>query len=89
MIDEERPPPIDEKYRITLRVVVVVLAYATYLLIEEDRFASGVFLGLGLLILGWSVIDRLTMWRRTRSSLMLAGGGILGMGLIALGLFRL
>ena len=83
---EDRKPPVDERYRMFLRIVVVVLGYGLYLLLERDRLAAGVFAGVGVIALGWAIVDRLTRWRRDRSEMMLVGTMLLGIGLIAIGL---
>lgn len=83
---EDRKPPVDERYRMFLRIVVVVLAYGLYFLLQRDKLAAGVFAGFGVIALGWSVVDRLTLWRRDRSEMMSVAGTLLGIGLLAIGL---
>jgi hypothetical protein len=85
--EEERPPPIDERYRMFLRIVVVVVAYGIYLLVQRERLAAGVFVGFGLIALGFATVDRYTRWRRDRSEMMLVGTTLLGLGLLAIGAF--
>ena len=84
---QDRPPPIDERYRMFLRIVVVVVAYGVYLLVQSERLAAGVLVGAGVIALGFSTIDRLTRWRRDRSEMMLVGTTLLGFGLTGVGLF--
>ena len=83
---EDRPPPIAERYRMFLRIIVVVLGYGLYLLLQREELGAGVFAGAGAIALGWSIVDRLTRWRRDLSSLMLVGTTLLGIGLLAIGL---
>lgn len=85
--EPNRPPPVDERYRMFLRIVVVVVAYATYYLVQRDKLVPGVFVGFGVIAIGFSTVDRLTLWRRDRSEMMLVGATLLGVGLLAIGLF--
>lgn len=85
--EPNRPPPIDERYRMFLRIVVVVLGYGAYLLVQRERLGAGVLVGAGTIALGFSIVDRLTRWRRDRSEMMLVGTTLLGIGLLAIGLF--
>jgi hypothetical protein len=85
--EPNRPPPIDERYRMFLRIVVVVLAYGAYFVVQRDELVPGVLVGAGVIMLGFSTVDRLTLWRRDRSEMMLVGGTLLGLGLLAIGLF--
>jgi hypothetical protein len=83
--EPNRPPPIDERYRMFLRILVVVLAYGAYLIVEREKLVAGVLVGAGVLALGFSTVDRLTRWRRDVSEMMLVGTTVLGVGLVALG----
>ena len=85
--EHERPPRIDERYRMFLRIVVVVLGYGAYLLVQREELVPGVIVGAGVIALGFSIVDRLTLWRRDRSELILVGTTLLGLGLLAVGLF--
>ena len=85
--EPNRPPPIDERYRMFLRIVVVVIAYGAYFLVQRDKLVPGVLVGAGVIALGFSTVDRLTRWRRDRSEMMLVGTTLLGLGLLAVGLF--
>jgi hypothetical protein len=82
---EDRKPPVDERYRMFLRIVAVVLGYGLYLLLQRDELAAGVLAGSGVIALGWSVVDRLTLWRRDRSEMMSVATTLLGGGLVAIG----
>lgn len=84
---EDRRPPIDERYRMFLRIVAVVVAYGVYLLVQRERLAAGVLVGFGLVALGFSTVDRLTLWRRERNEMMLVGTTLLGLGLLGVGVF--
>lgn len=83
---EDRKPPLDERYRMFLRIVVVVLGYGLYILLQREELAAGVLAGFGVIALGWAVVDRLTLWRRDRSEMMSVATTLLGIGLIAIGL---
>lgn len=48
---------------------------------------AGGFVGFGVMITAWVVIDRLTLWRRDRVALLDAGFTILGLVLIAVGAY--
>ena len=85
--EPNRPPPIDERYRMFLRILVVVLAYGAYYVVQRERLVPGVLVGVGVIALGFSIVDRLTLWRRDRSEMMLVGATLLGLGLVAIGLF--
>lgn len=89
MPSDERPPPIPERFRTPARIVALVVAYLIYRGIEDDRFAAGVFLGLGAWALSWTAIDSLTLRASRRLRLLQAGTTILGLGLVGLGLLRL
>lgn len=84
---EEGPPPIDPKQRIPLRMIAVIVCYALYFYLSRERTAPAAFVGLGALLVSWSLIDRGTLRRRERSGLMQVGQMLLGAGLLALGLF--
>lgn len=84
---EEGPPPIDNKYRIPMRVVAILVCYGIYFFLSKERTAPAVFIGLGSLLVSLALIDRWTVWRRDRSGLMQVGQTVLGIGLLALGLF--
>lgn len=87
MHGKEAPPPIEPKYRIPLRVAAIAACYAIYFFLSRDRTGPAVFIGLGSLLISFSLIDRWTLWRRDRSGLMQVGQTVLGLGLLALGLF--
>jgi fructose-specific phosphotransferase system IIC component len=85
--EPNRPPPIDERYRMFLRILVVVAAYGAYLVVQRENLVPGILVGAGAIALGFSVVDRLTLWRRDRSEMVLVGATFLGLGLLAIGLF--
>ncbi len=84
---EQRKPPIDERYRMFLRIVVVVIGFGAYLFMQRKELPAGVTLGAGVVSLGWALVDRYTLWRRDRSEMLLVGQVLLGAGLVAIGLF--
>ena len=87
MHGEEGPPPIEPKHRIPLRMIAVIACYALYFYLSQDRKPPAAFVGLGALLVSWSLIDRWTLWRRDRSGLMQVGQTLLGVGLVGLGIF--
>lgn len=89
MHGEEGPPPIDQKHRMTLRVVAILACYTLYWFLSRDEVLPGAFVGVGLLLIVFALIDRWTLWRRDRSGLMQVGKTVLGTGLLLLGLFLL
>ena len=84
---EQRKPPIDQRYRMFLRIVVVVIGFGAYLFVQRDALPAGVLVGVGAVALGWALVDRYTLWRREQSEMLLVGQVILGAGLLAIGLF--
>lgn len=80
------PPPIDPKYAIYARVAIVAIAYLAYRTVESKHLAAGIFLGVGVLLVGYAVVTRLTTWAKDRSEMMQMGQTILGLGLVALGI---
>lgn len=87
MHGEEGPPPIEPKHRIPLRMIAVIACYALYFYLSQDRRPPAAFIGVGALLISWSLIDRWTLWRRDRSGLLQVGQTILGVGLLGLGIF--
>lgn len=85
--EPNRPPRIDERYRMFLRIAVVVVGYGAYLLVQRERLVPGVLVGAGVIALGFSTVDRLTRWSHDRSEMMLVATTLLGAGLLAVGLF--
>ena len=85
MHGKEGPPPIEERYRIPLRVVAIFAAYALYFFLGDVDTMGSIFVGLGTLLVGFSLVDRWTLRRTERSGLMQVGMTILGLGLLGLG----
>lgn len=83
----DRPPPLEDRHRMVLRVLVVAVSYLVGLLLSPDRTVPRLLIWAGLVLLGWLVVDRLTKWARERSGLMIAGATILGLGLGGVGLY--
>lgn len=86
MHGKEAPPPIEERYRIPLRVAVIIGAYALYFFLGDTDTMGSIFVGLGTLLLGLALVDRWTLRRDKRSGLLQVGMTILGLGLLGLGL---
>lgn len=86
MHGKEGPPPIEERHRIPLRVAVIFGAYALYFFLGDVNTMGAIFLGVGTLLVGLSLVDRWTLRRTERSGLMQVGMTILGLGLIGLGI---
>lgn len=86
MHGKEAPPPIEERYRIPLRVVVIVGAYALYFFLGDTDTMGAIFAGLGTLLIGLALVDRWTLRRDKRSGLLQVGMTILGLGLLGLGI---
>lgn len=84
--EPNRPPRIDERYRMFLRIVVVLLGYGAYLLLEREKLMPAVFVGAGVVAFGFATVDRLTRWSHDRSEMMLVATTVLGLGLVAIGL---
>ena len=84
---QESPPPVDEKFRMILRIVVVAGGYLTGFLLAPDRVVARLMIWAGIVLLGWLAVDRLTKWARERSGMMIAGTTILGLGLGGIGLY--
>ena len=68
-------------------LIAVIACYALYFYLSDERKPPAAFIGVGALLISWSLIDRWTLWRRDRSGLMQVGQTILGIGLLALGIF--
>jgi hypothetical protein len=81
------PPPVDDRFRMVLRVVVVGAGYLVGWLLAPDRLVARYMIWAGIVLLGWLAVDRLTKWARERSGMMVAGTAILGLGLGGLGLY--
>jgi hypothetical protein len=86
---EATPPRIDPKRALGLRVGVLALAYGAYRLVEPERFSAGIFVGVGVLLIGYALVTYLTTRRDERSGMLQAGQTILGFGLVGLGLVQL
>ena len=84
---QEQPPPFKEKLRMPLRIAVVVGSYLLLHVLVPDKTIARVTLWAGIVILGWLLVDRATMWARERSGMLVAGSTILGLGLAGIGLY--
>lgn len=83
----DQPPPLNERLRMPLRVGVVIAAYVGGRLLAPDRTVARLMLWAGFVILGWLIVDRITMWARERSGMLVAGATIMGLGLGGIGLY--
>jgi hypothetical protein len=81
------PPPVDDKFRMILRMLVVALGYLIPFLLIQDRLVARLLIWAGVVLLGWLLVDRATKWSRERSGMMIAGTVILGLGLGGVGLY--
>ena len=86
-MSRESPPPVDDRFRMVLRVAVVAVSYLVGWQLARDRIAARLTLWAGLVLIGWLLVDRATKWPRERSGMMIAGTTILGLGLAGLGLY--
>lgn len=86
-MSRESPPPVDDRFRMLLRVGVVAAGYLVGWLLAPDRLVARYMLWAGIVLLGWLAIDRLTKWARERSGMIIAGTTILGLGLGGIGLY--
>lgn len=70
-----------------LRVVAAGVSYVLYLLLDErgSTLWAGVT-GAGVLLLGWTLIDRFTIRRAERLGLPESGAAVVGLAAIATGL---
>lgn len=84
---EEGPPPLEERFRIPLRMVVIVVGYLAYFFLSDRQLVPAIFVGLGLALIGLPLVDRWTVRRGDRSGLLQVGTTLLGFGLLALGAF--
>lgn len=85
--EPNRPPRIDERYRMFLRIVVVLAGYGAYLLVQRESLMPGVLVGAGVVAFGFATVDRFTRWSHDRSEMMLVATTLLGLGLAGIGLF--
>lgn len=83
----DQPPPLRERLRMPLRVAVVVGGYAIAYFAARHRDAARVILWLGIVLLGWLLVDRATMWARERSGMLVAGTTVLGLGAVGIGVY--
>jgi len=82
---KEAPPPIAERFRIPARIGAVLAAYGIYRLLAEDAIVGAALVGIGSMLVAFTLIDRWTLRRRETSGLLQVGTAILGLALIAIG----
>lgn len=70
-----------------LRIAVVVAGYFVARAVAPDRTGARITLWVGIILDGWLVVDRVTMWARDRSPMLVAGTTVLGLGLVGLGIY--
>lgn len=87
MHGKEGPPPLEERFRIPLRMLVIVAGYLLYYFLSDEAMIPAIFLGLGSVLIGLSLVDRWTVRRSDRSGLLQVGTTLLGIGLLLLGAF--
>ena len=75
-------PTLSERVRMPLRIASVFLGYLLYLLVPGPVVAR-ILLWVGLIGVGWAVIEQLTTYRRQRLSILIVGQACLGIGLVA------
>ena len=82
-------PRIPTRYRIPARVAAVFGGYVVYRFVGDERVVPALLLAAGFVLLVWSLVDQLTLGRHQRIALIQGGSAILGLGLLAVGLFEL
>ncbi len=82
-------PPGESRWRIPLRVAVIVGSYGLYLLLAGERFGAAVFTGIGTALLGLTAVDRWTLAATRPLRLLQTGTALLGAGLLAWGVYLL
>lgn len=76
------------KRRIPLRGAVIALGYLIYLLVDQSQpIFTSACIGLGAILFGLAEVDSRTLATAERSRLLEMGTRLLGLGLLALGLF--
>ena len=82
-------PVFPTRYRIPARISAVFGAYVIYRFTGDERVVPALLLAGGFVLLAWAIVDRLTLGRHQQIVMLQAASAILGVGLIALGLFQL
>ena len=80
-------PLIQTRFRLPLRVAAVFVGYFLYRGVVDARIVPGAMVGIGAILLAWSVIDELTLVPNQRLGLVQVGSALLGIGLLGLGAF--
>ncbi len=88
MTERNRAPRLDEKQAMVARLVTIGLAYGLYRLLETRDVIGGALAGLGFLMIVYGYITMFSTRDADRSEMLRVGQTILGLGLVALGLFR-
>lgn len=84
---QPRPPIVPEKLRMPLRITSVVIAYIVFRVLEGRSIAGAISVAVGLLVLDWSIIDRLTKHAPARLEMMEVASGVLATGLLGVGVY--
>lgn len=80
-------PPLDDKWRMILRLVAVGIGYLVYRLLEPRGLGGALCLGFAVWILGSVAVERYGTRRADRSQLPTVGAALLGLGLALLGAY--
>lgn len=79
-------PLLSERYRMPARVACVFAAYFLYRWMGDRELFPGLVVGIGLVLVGWAVIDEMMLARADRPSWRVAAVG-LGVAFLGLGTF--
>lgn len=80
-------PLVETRFRLPLRIAAVLVGYLLYRWVGDARVVPGAMVGLGAILVEWSIIDELTLVKGQRLGLLQVGSAILGLGLLGLGAY--
>lgn len=89
MTSERRAPRLTDKQLLAVRFVAILLSYGVYRLLEPRGVVPAFFIGIGMLLVLYNLIDRFALAARDRSRLMEVGSILLGSALLGLGAYLL